>query len=278
MKQFIVLMLLMIGATVGVAADVDYWIESGYDFATGEEIQRKLDRHKATVIWEKRERGYSDFYQRYDLSHPEPLIVISLVQGYKFTYFDIYSNNRGWRFWNWSWYVCRDRLVTLRKATREDDWPWILRNWELSQSELRMMFDQSVALYRTGRADDVSAYQKTELARYYEAQGYEFYAVQPEEDIYSVAIRWAVSPFALRIINNLSDSELQPGQRLKIPKRDIVTTPTESFSREYKAKSGDDIYSVAIRFGVGPRDVMQLNNLSDSDLQPGQILKIPHPR
>ena len=43
------------------------------------------------------------------------------------------------------------------------------------------------------------------------------YVVKPDEDLYAVAIRWGVSPSELKTLNNLTSSELRPGQVLKIP-------------------------------------------------------------
>ena len=45
--------------------------------------------------------------------------------------------------------------------------------------------------------------------------------------------------------------------------------------QSYTVKEGEDLYAVAIRWGVSPSELKSLNNLTSSDLQPGQILKIP---
>ncbi|MFZ4394968.1 MAG: LysM peptidoglycan-binding domain-containing protein [Kiritimatiellia bacterium] len=46
-------------------------------------------------------------------------------------------------------------------------------------------------------------------------------------------------------------------------------------SKAYTVKEGEDVYAVAIRWGVSPAELKALNNLSTSDLQAGQVLKIP---
>jgi len=43
----------------------------------------------------------------------------------------------------------------------------------------------------------------------------------------------------------------------------------------YVVKEGEDLYSVAIKWGVSPSDLKVLNNLEGSDLRPGMTLKIP---
>lgn len=43
----------------------------------------------------------------------------------------------------------------------------------------------------------------------------------------------------------------------------------------YTVKEGEDLYAVAIRWGVSPSDLKSLNNLTGSELKAGSILKIP---
>ena len=46
-------------------------------------------------------------------------------------------------------------------------------------------------------------------------------------------------------------------------------------TKTYTVKEGEDVYAVAIRWGVSPAELKSLNNLTSSDLQAGQVLKIP---
>ncbi len=43
----------------------------------------------------------------------------------------------------------------------------------------------------------------------------------------------------------------------------------------YTVKEGEDLYAVAIRWGVSPSDLKSLNNLTSSELKAGSVLKIP---
>jgi len=45
--------------------------------------------------------------------------------------------------------------------------------------------------------------------------------------------------------------------------------------QRYTVKEGEDLYVVAIRFGVSPSHLRILNNLSAADVKPGTVLKIP---
>jgi LysM repeat protein len=49
------------------------------------------------------------------------------------------------------------------------------------------------------------------------AAGYQTYTVKDGEDLYQVAIRWGVSPTDLKVLNNLTGTDLRPGTVLKIP-------------------------------------------------------------
>ncbi|MFA7173351.1 MAG: LysM peptidoglycan-binding domain-containing protein [Kiritimatiellia bacterium] len=43
----------------------------------------------------------------------------------------------------------------------------------------------------------------------------------------------------------------------------------------YTVKEGEDVYAVAIRWGVSPNEIKTLNNLKSIELKPGAVIKIP---
>ena len=49
----------------------------------------------------------------------------------------------------------------------------------------------------------------------------------------------------------------------------------ESNAQTYTVKEGEDLYAVAIRWGVSPSDLKALNNLTSTELKAGTVLKIP---
>jgi len=64
------------------------------------------------------------------------------------------------------------------------------------------------------------------------------------------------------------------------PAEATATTPppapaAESNAQTYTVKEGEDLYAVAIRWGVSPSDLKALNNLTTTDLKAGTVLKIP---
>ncbi len=46
-------------------------------------------------------------------------------------------------------------------------------------------------------------------------------------------------------------------------------------TQEYTVSANEDVYSVAMQWGVSVADLKEANNLSGTDLAPGQVLKIP---
>lgn len=55
----------------------------------------------------------------------------------------------------------------------------------------------------------------------------------------------------------------------------VGVTPAPTSVQTYTVKEGEDLYAVAIRWGVSPSELKTLNNLTTHELQPGQTLKIP---
>lgn len=59
----------------------------------------------------------------------------------------------------------------------------------------------------------------------------------------------------------------------------VVTTPPvpepAANTQTYTVKEGEDLYAVAIRWGVSPSDLKALNNLTTTDLKAGMVLQIP---
>jgi len=49
----------------------------------------------------------------------------------------------------------------------------------------------------------------------------------------------------------------------------------EGNAQTYTVKEGEDLYAVAIRWGVSPSDLKALNNLTSTELKAGTVLKIP---
>ena len=56
---------------------------------------------------------------------------------------------------------------------------------------------------------------------------------------------------------------------------EAAVTPAPTAGKTHTVKAGEDLYTVAVRWGVSPSDLRALNKLTSPDLQEGMVLIIP---
>lgn len=97
------------------------------------------------------------------------------------------------------------------------------------------------------------------------------YVVQYGDTLYGIASDNNIDVDELINLNNLTDYELYVGQILKLP-----TLAGEEIigEDEYVVQKGDNLYAIARKYGTTVEELKRLNNLSNNDLQIGQVLKI----
>lgn len=95
----------------------------------------------------------------------------------------------------------------------------------------------------------------------------QYYIVVKGDNLYDIANRFGVTVSAIMTANNLSNSNLSIGQRLKIP--------TSSSNQIYTVVSGDSLYKIANQFNTSVKELQSLNNLNTTNLSVGQKLLIP---
>ncbi len=128
------------------------------------------------------------------------------------------------------------------------------------------------------------------------------YVVQSGDSLSAIARRFSTSVAALTSLNQLTDSHrIRVGQRLLLPQdsaaatgqtsAQIAATATAQASgntsvasagssrpgaSSYDVRRGDTLSSIARRFGVSERALLQTNNIDHPDLiYPGQTLRLP---
>ena len=104
------------------------------------------------------------------------------------------------------------------------------------------------------------------------------YVVKSGDSLWKIANSYGVSVDKIKSANNLKSDVLSIGQKLLIPVSDVNVEekPTEPTSGvNYVVVSGDNLYSIANKYGVSVDDIKRLNNLSSNTLKIGQVLKIP---
>lgn len=98
----------------------------------------------------------------------------------------------------------------------------------------------------------------------------DYYTVKAGDSLYSISRKYGMTVDELKKINNLSSNLLKIGQQLKISYDDTVGE-----TDFYVVKSGDNLYSIALKYNTTVGELMNNNNLTSSFLQIGQVLKIP---
>ena len=104
------------------------------------------------------------------------------------------------------------------------------------------------------------------------------YTVKSGDSLWKIANSYGISVDKLKSANNLKSDVLSVGQKLLIPVSDINVeeVPKEPTSGvNYIVVSGDNLYSIANKYGVSVDDIKKENNLSSNILKIGQVLKIP---
>ena len=105
------------------------------------------------------------------------------------------------------------------------------------------------------------------------------YIVKLGDSLYSIARNYNTTVKELMEYNNLKTNLLSIGQNLKIPTSSQVPQIPDDNTEEnfisYVVKSGDNLYSIARKYKVTVKDILDLNNLNSDKLSINQILKIP---
>lgn len=106
---------------------------------------------------------------------------------------------------------------------------------------------------------------------YIPVEGQNYYTVKSGDSLWSIAKKFNVSVADLKDSNGLVSSLLNIGQVLKIP----VQEQEEESKNIYVVKKGDSLYKIAKEYDTTINELIKLNNLSNTNLSIGQILKIP---
>lgn len=98
------------------------------------------------------------------------------------------------------------------------------------------------------------------------------YTVKVGDNLYSIAKKYNVTIDEIIEENNLNSLLLSIGQKLKIPM--IDNDGDNSQYTNYVVKSGDTLYKIANMYGMTVNQLMEVNNLENTSLSIGQVLKV----
>jgi len=96
------------------------------------------------------------------------------------------------------------------------------------------------------------------------------YTIQAGDDLYSIAKRYNLTINELRLLNNLTSDLLSVGQQLVVKPKSNINNYIN-----YMIQAGDSLYRIAQANNTTVNAITQLNNLTLSELNIGQIIKIP---
>lgn len=103
-------------------------------------------------------------------------------------------------------------------------------------------------------------------------QNYINYTVQKGDTLYKIATLYNTTPEELKSINNLNSNTLLIGQILKVPAK--ANNDTVEYDI-YTVQKGDSLWSISRKYNITVDKLLDLNDLSNTVLQLGQILKVP---
>ena len=103
------------------------------------------------------------------------------------------------------------------------------------------------------------------------------YTVKSGDNLGSIAIKFGMTLAQIQSLNNITDpNKIQIGQVLKVYNNGTGSGGgTAPKTTTYTVKSGDNLGSIAIRFGMTLAEIQSLNNITDPNkIQVGQVLKV----
>jgi len=115
----------------------------------------------------------------------------------------------------------------------------------------------------------------------------EFYTVQKGDNLNSIAKKYGVTTAQIREWNNMEDTQVLLGSKLKLIKAEndaIVETKVEKTEQQiatavkeqqqYLVKKGDSLFSIAKKSGVTVENIKEWNGIGNETIKPGMKLKI----
>lgn len=102
------------------------------------------------------------------------------------------------------------------------------------------------------------------------------YTVRSGDTLYAIALRYNTTVARIAAVNNISNTSLiRVGQVLTISGPGGGTTPPPATSVTYTVRSGDTLYSIALRHNTTVARIVSANNITNPNLiRVGQVLTI----
>ncbi len=112
----------------------------------------------------------------------------------------------------------------------------------------------------------------------YSSSLYRTYRVKKRENLWTIAKKFRISPFSIKILNDLHSFRVKPGQILKIPlKPEPISDASLVFKKikiYYTVRKGDSLLKIAHKFRTYVKTIKRLNHLRGNIIYPGQRLLV----
>lgn len=94
--------------------------------------------------------------------------------------------------------------------------------------------------------------------------------VKNGESLYRIAKKYKTSITTIKQLNKLKNTRIHPGQSLLVP----TQKQSQKSYVKYKVRRGDNLISLAKKFGMSVKKLKKLNELSRSTIYAGQVLLV----
>jgi membrane-bound lytic murein transglycosylase D len=150
-------------------------------------------------------------------------------------------------------------------------WNKLKSNKVVTGKSLKIITDEAVAIAPKKTADKSVAISNDTIKSKSEEDkdSTKFHLVERGENLYSIAQKYSATKEDLKEWNNLKDEDIQLGSKLLVSEA-INQEKTEN----YVVQSGDNLSTIAKKYGVGIDDIKKWNNLEDYNVKLGSTLKI----
>ena len=105
---------------------------------------------------------------------------------------------------------------------------------------------------------------------------YQAHIISEGDTLWNLGLKYKISPAEIAKNNGLKmNSPLTIGKELNIGNKNIYRTiNSKKRTILYSVKQGDSLYRIADLFNIEISDIKYINQLSDNEIKPGQVLKI----
>ncbi len=128
------------------------------------------------------------------------------------------------------------------------------------------------------QARSVIAYCKTKKPRYMYADYY-WYRIRRGDSLYRLARKNRTTVAAIRRLNRMSSHStiLRVGRKIKLPYYSRTRRSEKGkIASTHLVKKGDNLHSIARKYRVRVSNLKKINNIANTNIYPGQVLRLVH--